>query len=194
MRPDPKITIELDEDVYAPSDDTFLLLHSIEVSEGERVLEVGTGCGIIALHCARAGAVVTAVDVSEMAVENAKRNAENNHIGLDVRRNDLVKGIDETFDVVIFNPPYLSCEGAEKLVAEDAGQLIGGKRGAELSVRFLDEVASVLNDGARIYILTSSEGGEEVLAHAKKSYRISLVAGKNLFFEKLAVYELNKIR
>ena len=194
MKLDPNISIEVDEGVYAPSDDSFLLIESIQIKEGERVLEVGTGTGIVALHCAKVGALVVASDISEKAVENAKKNAEANGLSLNVMKGNLFEGVSGPFDVIIFNPPYLSGDGCNGLGREDASQLIGGESGAELSVRFLKEAKDVLADDGRIYLLTSSESRDEVLAHAGITYAIELAGQKRLFFETLEVYESKRIR
>ena len=69
MRFDPSIDITALPDVYNPSDDSFLLLETMEVAPGQEFLEMGCGTGIVSLHAAKAGANVTAVDVSPAAVD-----------------------------------------------------------------------------------------------------------------------------
>jgi len=185
VNPDPDIKIEVDEGVYEPSEDTYLLLESVCVAKGERVLEVGTGSGIIALNCAKAGARVVASDISEEAVANAKSNSMKNGIGLDVRRSDLFGGLEGRFDAIIFNPPYLASD-----VGPEDARLSGGTSGSELSIRFLDEVGGVLNPGGRVYLLTSSLSSRDVIARAKELYKVECVGSKDLFFERLEVHLL----
>ena len=179
---DPDIEIEVDEGVYGPSDDTYLLLESVDVGVNEKVLEVGTGCGIIALHCAKKGASVVATDISDRAVVNATRNSTSNAIVMDVRRSDLTDGLDDKFDVVIFNPPYLD----NNVCTKDA-RLDGGSSGSELSVRFLERVGGVLKSGARIYLLTSSLSSEAVVAKSNELFRVKCLGSRPLFFERLEV-------
>ncbi len=69
---------------------------------GERVLDVATGTGAIAVRAARAGAVVTASDFSPVLVETAKKLAaeESLPISFDVADADELPYEDESFDVV----------------------------------------------------------------------------------------------
>lgn len=76
------------------------------VRSGDRVLDLGTGSGILAILSALLGAsAVTAVDVDDVAVEKARHNVELNEVGDVVRvlRGDLVAGIESTYDVVVAN-------------------------------------------------------------------------------------------
>jgi len=75
---DPNLKIEYCRGVYPPSEDTMLLLDCLEVVDGEDLLEMGCGSGIISLHCAAAGARVTAVDLNPAAVECTIENARKN--------------------------------------------------------------------------------------------------------------------
>lgn len=76
---------------------------------GKKFLELGCGTGTIAVVAARAGAVVTASDLSLKAVENTRVNAENNHVNIRIVHSDLFDGLDiQLFDIIIINPPYYS--------------------------------------------------------------------------------------
>lgn len=72
---------------------------------GKRVLEVGTGCGLLAGVLHDGGAEVVAVDVSPAAVACAASNLSGT--GVDVRLSDVFDGVcNERFDAVVTNPPY----------------------------------------------------------------------------------------
>ncbi len=72
---------------------------------GQRVLELGTGCGLIAGALHDAGAEVVASDISRFAIEAAKGNLAQTSV--DVRRGDLFEAVrGEKFDTVVMNPPY----------------------------------------------------------------------------------------
>lgn len=94
--------------VSAAHDDSraFAQLVLDQSRPGERVLDVGTGTGVIALCAARAGRVVTAVDISRAAVRTAKANAMQAKVAFECYRSDLLERVRGTFDLIAFNPPY----------------------------------------------------------------------------------------
>ena len=86
-----------------------LLIETMEIKPGYRVLDVGCGYGPIGLSAARLAnpGVVTMVDVNERAVELARENAKTNNINnVEIIVSDLfeqVRGL--TFDCILTNPP-----------------------------------------------------------------------------------------
>ncbi len=74
---------------------------------GCRLLELGCGSGLIAIIAERAGAVVTASDVSPAAIENTKINAASNRSQIRIISSDLFDQIPpQVFDCIVINPPY----------------------------------------------------------------------------------------
>jgi release factor glutamine methyltransferase len=79
------------------------------IPPGARVLDMGTGSGIVAIGAARWSDNVTAVDLNPEAVRCARINVLLNRLETRVRvcESDLFAAIaGEQFDVIIFNPPY----------------------------------------------------------------------------------------
>ena len=73
---------------------------------GGRVLDVGTGSGILAIAAARLGAdSVLAIDIDPLAVRTAQENVDKNGLGerVSVRRGDLLEGIDGVYDFAVAN-------------------------------------------------------------------------------------------
>jgi len=140
--------------VYQPEADTYLLLDAAkkEVKPGDRVLEVGTGSGLISRELAQIAAVV-ATDINPHAVLCARCS------GLDVVRSDLFSGIRGTFDLIIFNPPYLPTQPEERLDDWLEYALDGGEIGRVVIERFAAEAGRVLAPGGRILLLISSLTG-----------------------------------
>jgi len=140
--------------VYSPEADTFLLSDAAraEVKAGDRVLEVGTGSGYISAELVRICDVV-ATDINPHAALCAREH------GVDVLRGDLFFGIRSTFDLVIFNPPYLPTRPEERINDWLEFALDGGESGCAVIERFAAEVGRVLAPGGRILILISSLTG-----------------------------------
>jgi len=85
---------------------TVLCLEAIQnyVKPGMNVLDVGTGSGILAIAAKKLLAKrVLAVDIDEVAVKVAKENANLNGVEIEIKKNNLVEGIEEKFDIVVAN-------------------------------------------------------------------------------------------
>lgn len=101
--------------VYRPQADTWLLADALRTASsvrvGARVLDAGTGTGVLALLAARAGAELLAVDINQRAVLSARVNARLRRLPIRVQRGDLFELIrDQVFDVVVANLPYVSSD------------------------------------------------------------------------------------
>jgi len=93
----------------------------------ERALDLGTGCGVQALHLADHAREVVATDVNVRALWMTRLNAALNGVDettrLDVREGSLYEPVEgETFDLVVTNPPFvISPARGERLVYRDSG-------------------------------------------------------------------------
>ena len=140
--------------VYSPEADTVLLLEAAlaEVKPGDRVLEVGTGSGLVAAEVARITSVL-ATDINPHAVLCACK------AGAEVVRSDLFTGIRGPFDLVLFNPPYLPTRPEERIDDWLEYALDGGETGRRVIERFARQVGDILAPGGRILLLISSLTG-----------------------------------
>ena len=74
-----------------------------------KVLEIGSGSGLLSMLCIRKKAQVTAIDIDDKAVENTRLNIETNfsEAKASVLQSDVFSNLpQQTFDVIIINPPY----------------------------------------------------------------------------------------
>ena len=114
----------VDENVLIPRPETEEMVKNIAscgdkaclVPTGCDVLDIGTGSGCIAISLAKLlkDSAVTAVDVSEKALEVAKKNAEANNVNVRFILDDILNPqntelIDNQYDIIVSNPPYV-CE------------------------------------------------------------------------------------
>jgi release factor glutamine methyltransferase len=75
--------------------------------QGKKILDVGTGSGLLALFSAQKGGITTALDINPQAVETARENARTNNLDLKVLESDLFDQLaPQPFDFILINPPY----------------------------------------------------------------------------------------
>ncbi len=187
MLRDPAISLEVLPEVYTPAEDSFLMLSALQVEKGEVVLEMGCGSGFLSLHMAKAGALVTAVDVDPFALRNTEENARLNGLRLEVMHSDLFQNVSGRFDLVVFNPPYLrgAAEGPEDLC------WAGGGTGLELTDRFLAGAKEHLEKGGRLLVLFSTDVQTDDRERSLRGWKVKVIASRRLFFEELSVLELS---
>ncbi len=145
-------------DVLIPRQETETLvdaaLGALPPKEKISVLDLGTGSGCLAITLAleRPAWRVAASDVSEPALQVARRNSD--ELGADVRfvPSDLCEGLmGEAFDAIVTNPPYVP-EGADLQPEvrdwEPGVALFAGESGLEILARIASEAAGLLRPGA----------------------------------------------
>lgn len=176
--------------VYEAAEDSWLLGKVVaeEISSGEFVLEVGCGSGYIAgLLVEEVGVDVVGVDINPHACRETFSR------GIQSVRGDLVAGFgDETFDVVVFNPPYLPWD--PDLAWDDWFDVavVGGESGREVIARFIRGVRRVLRPDGVVFLLVSSVTGlDEVQSCAvANGFGVSVVSEEVYPGETLAVLKL----
>ena len=189
MQRDQEIIIECVPGVYAPAEDTFLMLGALTISKDERVLEMGCGAGLVSVHIAKCGAMVTAAGVNPEAVKCTQTNASRNDVLVNVVGSDLFENVHGMFDLILFNPPYLR---GEECSMEDKAWA-GGPTGTETLFRFLEAATPHLDRNGRIVVIVSSDMDQTALEKVLRPYQVRELASMRLFFEELKVLELRPV-
>lgn len=174
--------------VYEPAEDSELLKRNISKYAKGRVLDMGTGSGILAEEAKKYADKVYAVDIDKEALNYCTNKID----GVKFVESDLFSYFEDKnikFDTIIFNPPYLPKDRG----IEDPA-LYGGKHGYEIIERFFEEVMDFIHDDTKILLLFSSftkkEKVEEIIEN--KCLKYSEIDIEKLFFEKLFVYLVEK--
>lgn len=170
--------------VYFPREDSFLVLNNLSFKSRENILELGTGCGIIAITCAKKGAQVVATDISKQALRCAQNNAKANAVEIKFVKSDLFEKVSGRFDKIIFNAPYLPCDRKSLLDKTECG----GKKGDELLLKVVEQARRYLKKGGALYVVCSSLSGDFLNKLKKSKYKI--IARQKLFFEEIFLVEI----
>lgn len=176
------------QQVYPPSEDTYLLLEAAqcEVRLTDRVLEVGTGSGLVAASLVSRATSVVTTDISPHAASAARA------YGIDVVRTDLFAGLSGPFDLVVFNPPYLPTRPDERVDDWLEHALDGGLNGRAVIGRFAGDVGRVLAPEGRVLLLVSSLTGiqdvSDIFIH--RGYSVRTVKTQNIEGETLYVIKI----
>jgi release factor glutamine methyltransferase len=183
---DPNLIVENDDNVYPPSDDSILLIRSFDVHRGERILEIGCGSGIVSMHCARNGGIVTCGDINKKAVILTRKNMALNSLYADVVETDIYSNIKGRFDTIIFNLPYLPVEEKGDLALAWSG----GKGGIGPLPDLISGAYNHILPGGRLIIVVSSLMDQEALQSILEGRSVIVLSELPLFFERLSVLEI----
>lgn len=151
--------------VLIPRPETELLLEAAlewaKSHEVQRIVDVGTGSGCIAITLARhlPRVQIAATDVSREALAIARQNASRHQVAdrIDFYQGSLLQPVAESIDLLVANLPYVSDEEWTSLDDaikwyEPAGALRGGPDGLDLIRRLLRQARTRLTTGGAIFL------------------------------------------
>jgi release factor glutamine methyltransferase len=178
--------------VYIPSDDSDLLVNSVEINKNSSVLDLGCGSGIQGLNALFKGAKKTVFsDINPKALKSAEKNVLNAGLinSSEFIESNLFSNINQKFDVIIFNPPYVLSEEIK------FKELDGGINGRIVLNKFLNEFDLYLNEKGMIFFLQSNlnDLNETKKILELKGFNYEIIARKKLFFEELIVIKAFRI-
>ncbi|MCL6457490.1 MAG: methyltransferase [Gorillibacterium sp.] len=107
------LTFQTSKDVFSPDGidpGTLSMLSFVDFREGDKVLDLGCGYGVVGILAAKfvGPENVVMIDIEQKAVELAKENIERNGVqGIMVMESDGLKDMRESnFSLILSNPPY----------------------------------------------------------------------------------------
>ena len=187
-----KLTEQRDvPNVYEPAEDSRLLTETAidHISEG-RVLEVGVGSGYVAGRVTtETDATVVGSDLSPEACLRARKE------GIETVRADLTRPFRaDSFDAVLFNPPYLPTPPEAEWDDPLEYALSGGPDGRRVIRPFLSDVGRVLRSDGRVYMLVSSLTDIEAVSERAADAGLTTreVKAEPFPFERLVVLEITR--
>ncbi|HZR05284.1 MAG TPA: peptide chain release factor N(5)-glutamine methyltransferase [Candidatus Udaeobacter sp.] len=176
-------TFLCDKRAMVPRPETEQLVEIVESrieNRGSRIVDVGTGSGVIAISLAAKfpEAKVFAVDVSDDALALAQENAGilNLRGRVQFLKSRLLENVEGTFDLIVANLPYISTQDrgvlSREVLHDPEIALFAGARGDELVRELIGQAPTRLRPGGLLALEIGLGQGEVLLsALAEKNYR-----------------------
>lgn len=183
-------------EVYPPSEDTFLLIDNMEIEENSNVLEIGGGTGLVSITASKIANHVTVTDINPYAIKCIKNNIKLNNIkNIEVLESNLFENITEKYDNILFNTPYLPVsEDEHDPNSQYEKAWNGGINGREVIDKFLEQAGDYLNENGKIQMVQSSFSDNEKTLHYlnNNGYHASITANIHQFFEDITLITAEK--
>jgi len=184
--------LKVTPDVLIPRPETELLVEVVleeNPAKYLKVCDIGTGSGAIAiaLKKARPDWQVTATDVSPAALKIARQNALDNNCQIDFMLSDIYSDINNKFDLIVSNPPYISESDylllESELFYEPKNALTASENGLFFYKKIIRYAHQYLNLPASLYLEIGAEQSSQIskLADQAEAQKIIIKKDYNNF-------------
>ena len=206
------------QNVYEPAEDSFLLIDSIlneleflksnKFFSDKKINSIELGCGSGLISCCYLFKLKElncdlekhyCIDINIDAVNLTKNIIKNYNLDKNVYvlEGDLFNKIEnEKFDIIIFNPPYVTtdAEEYEKALKEKNiyASWAGGKRGSETIFKFIDQIGKYIKENSIVFLLLSKENEyENIIERMNNLYKFEfeVLMRKKFKNERLCVFK-----
>jgi release factor glutamine methyltransferase len=175
--------------MYQPSEDSHFFVDFLnnyfkkeKTSKDIKILDMGSGCGVLAETCAEfmPKKKILCVDKQYSCVKFTREK------GFATIHSNLFKEVprDMKYDLILFNAPYLPKNKLEDKQSQI--ETTGGKRGDEISLKFLRQAKKYLKQGGKVFLLISSLTPMDKI----NNFNPKIVAEKKIWFEELKILEI----
>lgn len=199
-----KLDFYVDENVLIPRADTEILVEEVisncEKNKEYKVLDLCTGSGAIGISIARyiPNLYITCTDVSNKALEIAKKNAKANNIdNIEFIESDMFKNIKGKFDIIVSNPPYIVKDVITTLDKEVQNEpyiaLDGGIDGLDFYKIIACEAHRYLNENGKVFLEIGYDQKEEVTNLLKVSEKYNSIYSKKDLYDNDRIVVATKI-
>ena len=162
-------------------------LKRLETQE-KKILELGCGTGLISIWCAQKGAIVTASDINQKAVEITAVNAKANNVSLEVVCSDLFDHLPKDhFDLIIINPPYYP-----KNASNDAEKAWYCGNDFQYFQKLFFQIKPHIKKGTTVYMILSDDCELNTIFNmaAQEELLLKQVYQKRYLTEKNFIYQI----
>jgi len=178
---------------YEPQEDTYMMIDVINgilnKHEISKSLEIGIGNGEISRVLSAKTSKHIGVDINPDAILQTKKICSRGEYFY----SDLFENVTGKYDLIVFNPPYLpEVKGEEEDFIKKA--IVGGKKGCEVILRFLDELSDfLLDDGICLLLFSNLSKPNIILQKISESlFDYELLLKKSFMMEEIYVYSIFK--
>ncbi len=189
--------LDIPDNVYLPSEDTYLLLETIQEDIKNKVidssLEIGVGSGYISLGLYNQVNNMKVTDINPLVIDYIKDLKQKYNLNkLKVIKSNLFKNIKEKYDLIIFNPPYVPSESIPKENELERLATDGGSFGRKIILSFLIDLNKHLSKDGVCYLLISSFNNPHYIFKQilKNNLNYKVLSEKNIFFERLIILKI----
>ena len=124
---------------------------------------------------------MTLLDISPKALEVAKQNATNLEVDVTLIQNDMLEGLDDKYDVIISNPPYIKeNEEIEEIVKNNEPHLAlyAGIDGLDCYRKILKEAPNHVNKEFLIAFEIGESQKEDIISLVKQTFKQATIIDK----------------